>query len=209
MARRTKEDAEKTRESLLDAAETVFLKQGVAATTLEDIAREAGVTRGAIYWHFDNKMAIFQAMYQRAKLPIDQMYERLYAGDDPIEGLKQLCIDVMRATDRDIHMRNAFTILRLRCEQLPCTNDSYAQEISKKRLETIGRFQKIFTIAAREKRLAQGITPVFAATALHSFISGIFWDYLRDPPQYPLSKYAPKLVDTFFRGLLKADAPSA
>ena len=56
--RRTKEEAAQTRENLLTAALTLFGKRGVAATRLEDIAKEAGVSRGALYWHFDGKDAI-------------------------------------------------------------------------------------------------------------------------------------------------------
>jgi TetR/AcrR family acrAB operon transcriptional repressor len=57
MARRTKEEAAATRESILDAAEQLFVKQGVSRTTLQHIATAAGVTRGAIYWHFNDKGA--------------------------------------------------------------------------------------------------------------------------------------------------------
>ena len=52
MVRRTKEAAAITREQLLDAAERVFRERGVAGSSLAQIAAEAGVTRGAVYWHF-------------------------------------------------------------------------------------------------------------------------------------------------------------
>jgi len=55
MARCTKEKALETRERILDAAEDVFDDNGVSNTSLADIATAAGVTRGAIYWHFTNK----------------------------------------------------------------------------------------------------------------------------------------------------------
>lgn len=58
MARRTKEDAEKTREALLDAAERVFLRRGVSTSTLNEIAKEAGLTRGALYWHFEDRKSV-------------------------------------------------------------------------------------------------------------------------------------------------------
>ena len=50
--RRTKEEAAATRQAVLDAALIVFSDKGYAATNLDDIAAQAGVTRGAIYWHF-------------------------------------------------------------------------------------------------------------------------------------------------------------
>ena len=53
--RRTKEDAEATRLSLIRAAGRIFSEQGFTAARLSEIAREADVTRGAIYWHFGNK----------------------------------------------------------------------------------------------------------------------------------------------------------
>ena len=203
MARRTKEDAEKTRESLLDAAELLFLRQGVAATTLEQIAREAGLTRGAVYWHFENKVALFQAMIARVRLPIELMYEKLFSpeNDDLIASLKYLCLEILRSLDKDTHMRNVFTIMRLRCEQL--NSDDYAKDISDKRQIALTRFTKIFTWADKKQMLAKGVTPEFAALALHSFFSGVYWDYLREPKAFKLTKLAPQLVDSFFRGILK------
>ena len=205
MPRRTKEDAEKTRASLLDAAELLFLRQGVAATTLEEIAREAGLTRGAVYWHFDNKMDLFQAMIARVRMPIELMYEELFAptNDDLIAGLKRLCLEMLRTLEKDTHMRNVFTIMRLRCEQLNCNTDDYAKDISAKRQIALTRFTKVFSWAEKKHMLTKGITPEFAAIALYSFFSGIFWDYLREPKIYKLGKLAPHLVGSFFRGILK------
>lgn len=59
--RRTKEDAQHTREALLDAAELVFAQRGVSRTSLQEIAKAAGLTRGAVYWHFKDKAELFNA----------------------------------------------------------------------------------------------------------------------------------------------------
>ena len=71
MARRTKQEAMATRDSLLDAAEQLFQRQGVSRTTLAQIAAAAGVTRGAVYWHFKDKADLFEAMLARVRLPIE------------------------------------------------------------------------------------------------------------------------------------------
>lgn len=65
MARKTKAEAERTYHALLNSATNLFIRQGVAKTTLNHIALEAGMTRGAIYWHFDNKGAVIQALWER------------------------------------------------------------------------------------------------------------------------------------------------
>src|SRR5215468_10863238 len=68
MVRRTKEEALETRNRILDAAERIFEKRGVSRTSLQDIAEAAGVTRGAIYWHFKGKDELFAAMMERATM---------------------------------------------------------------------------------------------------------------------------------------------
>ena len=84
MARRTKEDAQKTREQLLDAAETVFHRKGVSKTSLNDIAEEAGLTRGALYWHFKNKHDVFEAMLERMDLPLEILHQAIAAQADRV-----------------------------------------------------------------------------------------------------------------------------
>jgi len=69
MARKTKKDAELTRQRIIHAAREVFLVRGVSRTTMEHIAAQAGVTRGAVYWHFDNKIDLFHAMREQVFLP--------------------------------------------------------------------------------------------------------------------------------------------
>jgi TetR/AcrR family acrAB operon transcriptional repressor len=71
MARKTHEEAQQTRHSILDAAERVFRAQGVSATTLQQIAAAAGVTRGAVYHHFNSKHEIVDAMLERVIVPIE------------------------------------------------------------------------------------------------------------------------------------------
>ena len=66
MARKTKEDSEKTLQALLDSAAELFRKQGVANTTLNDIARSAGLSRGAVYWRFENKDQLIKALWERS-----------------------------------------------------------------------------------------------------------------------------------------------
>lgn len=61
--RKTKEDAEKTRQDIIEAGINVFSKKWYAIVNMSDIAKEAGVTRGAIYWHFKNKAELFREIH--------------------------------------------------------------------------------------------------------------------------------------------------
>ncbi|MCV5744289.1 TetR family transcriptional regulator, partial [Escherichia coli] len=64
-ARKTKEEAQRTRQLLIESAIQQFALRGVTNTTLTDIADAAGVTRGAVYWHFASKTELFNEMWQQ------------------------------------------------------------------------------------------------------------------------------------------------
>src|SRR5437660_11927168 len=100
--RRTKEDSEQTRRRILDAARRVFARQCVTRTTLEEIARAAGVTRGAIYWHFADKTELFYSMRAQVSLPTIDTGFALSAADsaDPLGSVERFLCGVI-ATLRD------------------------------------------------------------------------------------------------------------
>lgn len=79
--RRTKEDAELTRQHLLQAAVKVFAEKGYTATRLSDIAEEANVTRGAIYWHFENKRNLFTALFKERVSPVFNLIDQILSED--------------------------------------------------------------------------------------------------------------------------------
>lgn len=62
MARKCKEDAEKTRQAVLEAALDVFSEKGYAKATFDEIASRAGFTKGAVYWYFRNKADLVSAL---------------------------------------------------------------------------------------------------------------------------------------------------
>lgn len=89
--RRTKEDAEITRKQLLEAAVRVFSEKGYAATRLSDIGEEAGVTRGAIYWHFGNKKELFAALFKERIDPFFNIIKEVLDEDlHPLEKLEKI-----------------------------------------------------------------------------------------------------------------------
>ena len=92
MVRKTKEEAQETRSAILDAAELVFKENGVSRTSLAEIATAAGVTRGAVYWHFKNKADLFDAMIQRVFGMMEEKLAELQCDTDanPVDSLGDL-----------------------------------------------------------------------------------------------------------------------
>lgn len=62
MARKCKEDAEKTRQAVIESALDVFSEKGYAKATFDEIAARAGFTKGAVYWYFRNKADLVAAL---------------------------------------------------------------------------------------------------------------------------------------------------
>ncbi len=111
MARRTKEDALATRTALLDAAERVFLQQGVSRTSLADIAQAASVTRGALYWHFKDKAALFSAMLDRVALPLSAELEELLNREGDV--LAPWCVQMRHVLHQIAHDARARRVLQI------------------------------------------------------------------------------------------------
>lgn len=201
--RRTKEDAEKTRCAILAAAEELFLQNGVAHTSLEQIARAAGVTRGAVYWHFQNKADLFHGMLDQVRLPPEELAQRLIvnADIDPLQPLRDICVEGIRSL-AEVQKRRIFTILLHRCEmteELRPAEERHQAFID----QFIELCESQFSEASRRGLLHPGVQPKQAAQALHALVVGLFTDSTRNPRGYDLTLEPAALIDALFRGLVK------
>ncbi|MDR6667580.1 TetR family transcriptional regulator [Rhizobium sp. 1399] len=76
MSRSNRERTEQTRQALMDAARRLFVEKGYAETATFDIVAQAGVTRGALYHHFEDKKALFRAVIEREATDVADEIER-------------------------------------------------------------------------------------------------------------------------------------
>ncbi|RYY54135.1 MAG: TetR family transcriptional regulator, partial [Comamonadaceae bacterium] len=111
MARRTKEEALATRHRLIDAAEVLFQSQGVSQTSLQQIAEQAGATRGAIYWHFKDKADLFNAMMERVTLPMESAVRIGGTSEhDPLTLIETGMVHALRLVTDDPQVRRVFEV---------------------------------------------------------------------------------------------------
>lgn len=76
MARNTREGTEATRLALISAARRLFIEKGYADTATPDIVAAAGVTRGALYHHFEDKKALFRAVIEQEAMAVASDIDR-------------------------------------------------------------------------------------------------------------------------------------
>jgi len=208
MARKTKEDAEATRSSILDAAELCFLKKGVARTTLDDIAAQAGHTRGAVYWHFANKLEVFEAVMERVESPFISQLDQIASSnsDRPLETLRQFHITVFDELTHNSHTRNAVEISYLHCELAEETRPILSRE-QRGATQFNERMKEAFAHAKRLKQLRADLDPSICAMTLRCAISGLIREWLLNPQLISLERDGLALVDTLLSSF--ATDPSA
>jgi len=92
---------EATRLALLDAATELFAHRGFAGTTLADVAATAQVTRGAVYHHFADKQALFEAVLERLELEAVEAITTAIArkGDPWTAAMRGIAAFLDRCTD--------------------------------------------------------------------------------------------------------------
>jgi len=199
MARKTKAQAQETREQILDAAEQLFFECGVTQTSLEHVAEAAGVTRGAIYWHFANKVDIFRALHERVRLPQEDIVEQVVADGhpDPLGFIEQTTLGCLKIITTDERRQRVYAILLFRCEYV----GEMAEALKRQQdADTMMRdnMVRIFTMARENRSLSAIWTPDIAARAFASMIRGLWADWLRYGQDFDLLKVGSQCVVELF-----------
>lgn len=202
MVRKTKEEAQETYNTLLDAAEKVFAERGVTSTTLNDVATAAGMTRGAIYWHFKDKNALFQAMCDRAFLPMEALLNEIVSAPlkDPLAGLKQLNVHFLNLVTGNPRQQNVFDIIFHRCEKN--SELIFFSAEREKRDECLAKVQAMIQQAVDKGQLHPDTDTWIAMQASHAYVIGIVHEWLEDSSAYCLMQHAEDMLDIFMAGLV-------
>lgn len=202
MVRRTKEEAQETRNRLLDAAEVLFQAQGVSQTSLQQIAHQAGATRGAIYWHFKDKAALFNAMMDRVTLPLEAEVARASAGSgaEAIGEVEHQMVEALKLMTTDMQVRRVFDIATHKVEY---THDmkSVQQRHLTARNACVIEFEKAMVADVRRTRRRLPIPAPAAAQGLHALISGLIQNWLLDPAAFDLVATGRQAFRVYLAGL--------
>ncbi len=201
MVRKTKEDALATRDSILDAAAALFAERGVSGTTLQHIATAAGVTRGAIYWHFEDKGAMFNAMMERAVMPLEAAMAVLDRPDtsDPLGDLRDYAVGVFRLMIHDEKMRTMFEIATLKMEY---TDEMTAVRERRKhnQSEWIRLAEGRVRLALKLGQVKPTVKPRAVALGTWVLVEGLIRNWLM-APEFNLVKLGGEIIDTHLESL--------
>jgi TetR/AcrR family acrAB operon transcriptional repressor len=202
MARRTKEEAAATRDSILDAAEKLFVEQGVSRTTLQHIATEAGVTRGAIYWHFDDKGALFNAMMERVTLPFECALSSLGKSDATtvLDDLRQFFVEIFRVTETNPQARRVLEIASLKVEFVS-EMDAVRVRRRQSKCELTEQVVERIKLAQAAGLIRLESDPQMLAIGLWSLMDGLIRNWMFEPGSFSLIELGDKMMGTMLEGI--------
>lgn len=200
MARRTKAEADETRTKLLDAAEEVFFEKGVSRTSLGDVAQRAGATRGAVYWHFKDKVDVFSSMLARVCMPFDEICDDMFGDLPPLERIRRSIHNVFESVSLDERRRKIFDTAMFKMEyvgELAAVRERHieAAQISR------AKFAHDLAAAARELQVNMPMSADMAAQGLHSLFVGLIHGWVLNEGSFPLTHAGCMSVDAYLSGL--------
>ena len=201
--RRTKEEAAQTRAALLDAAEQLFAERGVSRTSLADIAAAAGVTRGAVYWHFRNKSDLYTALHERVRLPLSARFDALMQESGQLlDRLEVILTDILTDLVTNPQRQRVMDILLHKSEYIEELRPAI-ERLVESHEGNQNRLRDVFSAAQASGEMRADVDPLTAAEMVMFFMHGTVSGWLMTPRRdlYPLAERAPALVALLVRGL--------
>ncbi|MCH9798475.1 MAG: TetR family transcriptional regulator [Betaproteobacteria bacterium] len=197
MVRKTKEDAEVTRQRIIHAAREMFSTTGVSKSSLEKVAKLAGVTRGAVYWHFENKTELFHAMHAQVFLPlIERIDATLLASSNeqnPLTRIENFLLDTIHLLNEDEVTRQTYEIIMSKCEYV----DEFAsvlQQILGNCSGIVENIERVYQDAHQQGLINPNLSPAQLAMDTHLFFSGLLHMWVKDSDGSRLKGQAETLI---------------
>ena len=200
MAKRTKEDAQETRERILDAAIEVFDQRGVSRPSLSEIAELAGVTRGAVYGHFQNKTDLFSALADRIQLPDESLCQAPQQSCDPLGELRTRWLFLYRELMANEQLRRIFTIILMRCEWVP-ENGEINQRCAQGHAEGTVRLRNLIENAVSVGQLPADLDIQVAVPVIHAGILGLLQEWLMNTEAFNIAEVGARHVEAMIEML--------
>jgi len=196
MARKTKEEAQETRSAILEAAVRIFAIKGVARTSLDDIAREAGVTRGAIYWHFANKTDLLNTLWDQVLLFYAPLAEASENPDepDPLGKLKALYLSFFTGMVEDQRQQQLFRLLFDDSDRSKDT-EAIRTRHTQIRWERLQGIQNTLNNAKARGQLPPEFDVRLGAISVLVYIYGLIANWIMTPEMFDIRRDVPDLIE--------------
>lgn len=199
--KKTAAEAAATRQAILQAALEVFGRYGYTATTLEQIGRAAGFTRGAVYGHFQHKAQLYHELvqsYADRSLPLIQ--QAASEGGTFIDICRRILMRLLSSLEDDPQMRAVMELTLFKTEH-HAELDQVTQEQLRGTRNLIEMLAGIMQQGIAIGALRADCDPYDVARAFLAYQQGLFHLWLTDPTSFSLRERAPHLTELFLTGI--------
>lgn len=203
MPRRRKENDPDVQNQLLNAALQIFAAQGYSATTLDKVAEQVGLSKGAVYWYFDNKLALFLAVVQREFSLFTTFLTSIVARAEvnPLERVKLLMVEAIHYYSD--HPEFGAIVDVLSSPEAPEIADTLQALMSEQYAQLRGLVTPVFQEAHHAGQISDSALTV-APAMLIALLEGLFAQWSVDADALPLRSLAPQMAEIFLAGLAKS-----
>ncbi len=199
--RRTQEEAQQTRQQLLDAALLVFSRQGYDAARLEDIAAAAKVTRGAIYHHFGGKAELFASLVEEASQASSQaVAQAIKEGGSFIAIARRVLVYTLYLLRDNARFRQVMALFLNHASASPELGAvrQLSLEQGKAQLRQVAGF---FQMGLQQGAVRPDLDPDIAALAFIAYQNGLVHLYLTLPDLIDVDRQAQALAEVLVSGI--------
>ncbi len=200
MVRKTKEEAERTRQAILDSALEVILDKGFSATSMDQIAKQAGLTRGAIYWHFKNKTALFEEILTDWLAPANALVQEHLLNESPsLVNLETFLVAWLSHIENLPTSRKLFDVVFFKVEKVGETK-SLIEHLNEQAETDIRSLQLYLRWLIDIEEIRGDVDTELLAHSIFAFLMGHAQHWLSHADQFSLKNRALELVRLFLRG---------
>jgi len=190
---------EATKRKILEAAAKCFSEGGYAKTTMDRIAEEAGVSKGALYWHFKSKEELFVELKQRSIANVRKQFEKLFSQKKPFDaklrGAIGLYLSSMIPENREVARLNAEFLAE--APKIPKLNDMLKDQYEMFR----GLFASTIEEAIEKGELRGDIDPEIVSMILLAVLDGLELHWAILELDFDWEKVEENLLDILMKGM--------
>lgn len=200
--RRTKEDSEQTKQQVLHAALEIFSEQGYQKAQLNEIADKAGVTRGAIYWHFENKEDLFIKLIQTVSMKSQEvMMNVIQRGESFLEITTNILIEQWKLLEDNDDYKKTMKLVLLNAGDLQGFTLLRQQQLIADQA-MIKQISDFMSMGIAQGVLRQDLNPIAAAHSYLALQKGFTINWLLMEEAFSIKELAKEVANTFIKGLL-------
>ena len=205
MARKTPEEKQETYRKLVASASTLFLEKGVATTTLNEIAQHAGMTRGAVYWHFENKYAIIMALWEEGAGAVhkDFMAGLKKLGDEGTPaGFREMAHSVLKQVLENPAYSRSLRIL-MHCVEFSDVQTPLNEFLMQKQQDYVDGMTSVLSQVRKIGGVKSDLSDRTLASGLLSYLFGMIHHHLEPCGHINLERDGAALLDIYLDGVLQ------